>query len=64
MLMSHPDFEDPPIDMNALLGNIDLMGETLAKAAPGLPANHHNYVRVSAVEQLVAKAMGYVKSMK
>jgi hypothetical protein len=64
MLMSYPDFEDPAIDMDTLLGNVDLLRETLSKAVPGLAENHHNYVRVSAIEQLIAKAMGYVKSMK
>jgi hypothetical protein len=64
MLMNDPDFEDPGIDMDALLGNIDHLRETLVKAAPELASNHHNYVRVSAIEQLVTKAMGYVKSMK
>jgi hypothetical protein len=64
MMMNYPDLDDPEIDMDALLGNIDLLRETLAKAAPGLASNHHNYVRVSAIEQLVTKAMGYVKSMK
>ncbi len=64
MLMNYPDFEDPAIDMDALLGNVDLLRETLAKAAPELATNHHNYVRVSAIEQLITKAMNYVKSMK
>ena len=64
MLMNDPDFEDPAIDMDALLGDIDHLRETLVKAAPQLPNNHHNYVRVSAIEQLMAKVMVYVKSMK
>lgn len=62
--MNATDFEDPVIDMDALLGNIDRLRETLAQAAPELASNHHNYVRVSAIEQLITKAMGYVKSMK
>jgi hypothetical protein len=64
MLMNEPDFEDPAIDMEALLGDIDRLRETLVKAAPQLRDNHHNYVRVSAIEQLMAKVMVYVKSMK
>jgi hypothetical protein len=64
MLMNDPYFEDPAIDMDALLGNIDLLRDTLAKAAPDLANHHHNYVRVSAIEQLMAKVMVYVKSMK
>lgn len=64
MLMDYSDLEDPEIDMSVLLGNIDHMRDALVKASPGLASNHHNYVRVSAIEQLITKAMGYVKSMK
>jgi len=64
MLMNEPDFEDPAIDIEALLGDIDRLRKTLVKAAPELAINHHNYVRVSAIEQLMAKVMVYVKSMK
>jgi hypothetical protein len=64
MLMNYQDFEDPAIDMDALLGDIDRLRETLARAAPELASNHHNYVRVSAIEQLMGKVMVYVKSMK
>jgi hypothetical protein len=64
MLMNEPDFEDPAIDMDALLGDIDRLRETLVSAAPELANNHHNYVRVSAIEQLMTKVMVYVKSMK
>jgi hypothetical protein len=64
MLMNYPDFEDPAIDMDALLGDIDRLRDTLVKAGPELANNHHNYVRVSAIEQLMAKVMVYVKGMK
>ena len=64
MLMNDQDFEDPAIDMDTLLGDIDRLRETLVRAAPELASNHHNYVRVSAIEQLIGKVMVYVKGMK
>lgn len=64
MMMSDQDIGDPEIDVQALLGDIDLIRDTVAAAAPGLGQNHHNYVRVSAIEDLVGKALKYVRSMK
>lgn len=63
-MMYDQELSDPEIDIQALLGNIDYMREVIVKAAPDLQANHHNYVRVSAIEQLITKALGYVRTMK
>ena len=62
--MSDQEFADPGIDVPALLGNIDRIRETIARAAPELRTNHHNYVRVSAIEGLIEKALKYADSMR
>jgi hypothetical protein len=62
--MSDMEIADPEIDVGTLLGNIDRIRETIVNAAPDLQSNHHNYVRVSAIEGLVEKALNYAKSMK
>ncbi|MGA9141574.1 MAG: hypothetical protein WBZ29_15225 [Methanocella sp.] len=62
--MSDQEIADPEIDVGTLLGNIERIRETIVNAAPGLQSNHHNYVRVSAIEGLVEKAINYAKSMK
>ena len=63
-MMSDQEIADPEIDIATLLGNIDRIRDTIARAAPELLSNHHNYVRVSAIEGLVEKALNYAKSMK
>lgn len=63
-IVSYEDCEDPAIDVDALLKDVDFLRETLVRVAPELATNHHNYVRVSAIEQLVGKAMSYVNTMK
>ena len=55
---------DEPIDVEALLGSIDEMRAAIVRAAPGLRENHHNYVRVSAIEPLIDRAIGYARSME
>jgi hypothetical protein len=62
--MNDPEIADPEIDVVKLLGDIDLIRETIARAAPELSSNHHNYVRVSAIESLIEKALNYANSMK
>lgn len=62
--MSDQEIADPEIDVATLLDNIDRIRATIAEAAPGLRRNHHNYVRVSAIETLVEKALNYASSMK
>lgn len=54
---------DQEIDVQALLDNIDRIRATIVKAAPGLRDNHHNFVRVSVIEELVGQALGYAKKM-
>lgn len=63
-MMSDQEIADPEIDIANLLGNIDRIRETIVKATPELRSNHHNYVRVSAIEGLVEKALNYANSMK
>lgn len=63
-MMNDPEIADPEIDIVGLLGNIDRIRETIVKATPELSSNHHNYVRVSAIESLVEKALNYANTMK
>jgi len=63
-VMSDLEPADEPIDIEALLGSIDQLRSAIVRAAPGLQENHHNYVRVSAIEPLIARAIGYARSMK
>ena len=55
--------EEDEIDVRALLSDIDYIRTVIARAEADLRNNHHNWVRVSAIEQLVEKAKGYAAAM-
>lgn len=55
---------DPEIDVQALIDNIEKIRDILLKAGPGLPGNHHNLVRVSVIDELITQALSYADSMK
>ena len=55
---------DPEIDVKVILSNMDRIREILVKAESELQSNHHNLVRVSVIDELITKALGYANTMK
>ncbi len=55
---------DPEIDVQALIDNLEKIRGIIVRAGPGLRSNHHNLVRVSVIDELITQALSYADSMK
>lgn len=55
---------DLEIDVPGIIRNLDQIREILVRSEPGLPDNHHNFVRASVIGELIVQALGYASTMK